>query len=370
MARTGDRSTYQHVIDMAFAGMPNTERLAEIPDSTFILWILRAEQEICNAMHVTDEYALDLRSTFDVVRFVENPVISAYSGGYLTSTAPGLAVGDRIYFDRMHGLADIYGKCEVTEVPNANSFTAKQCIDISGATNASPIVVTSILDHELAVGDSVTISGVLGNTAANGTFTISEVTRTTFTLQGSTGNAEYTSGGKALKTLALSSSFIGGGRFYRTHELPTYLGSVQAMVFTDGAYIGTLSREDERALIDSRSALSRSLGGAWAGYYPTKFGCYEQNGTRYLRIWPEPRADMTVSVFGQLQVQPTKFATDELGALIHLRPEYEPLIIKYVEAMLATDARQRVGLYNAFRNGILVQTTEKPVTKRMRITYQ
>lgn len=71
---------------------------------------------------------------------------------------------------------------------------------ITGATNASPIVVTSA-NHGLAVGDSVVISGVLGNTAANGTWIVSAVTTNTFTLTAvagggaSTGNGAYTSGG-------------------------------------------------------------------------------------------------------------------------------------------------------------------------------
>ena len=65
---------------------------------------------------------------------------------------------------------------------------------ITNATNASPIVVTSAA-HGLTVGTKVTITGVGGNTAANGTFTLSAVTTDTFTLSGSTGNGAYTSGG-------------------------------------------------------------------------------------------------------------------------------------------------------------------------------
>lgn len=65
---------------------------------------------------------------------------------------------------------------------------------ITGATNASPIVVT-ITAHGYATGDQATIAGVLGNTAANGTWTITVLTANTFSLTGSTGNGAYTSGG-------------------------------------------------------------------------------------------------------------------------------------------------------------------------------
>ncbi len=70
----------------------------------------------------------------------------------------------------------------------------KQGLAITGATNASPIVVTSNA-HGLANGDQVEISGVLGNTAANGSFIVSMATANTFALVGSTGDGDYTSGG-------------------------------------------------------------------------------------------------------------------------------------------------------------------------------
>lgn len=65
---------------------------------------------------------------------------------------------------------------------------------ITAASNATPIVITSNA-HGLANGDTVSISGVLGNTAANGNFAIANVTANTFELVGSAGNGAYTSGG-------------------------------------------------------------------------------------------------------------------------------------------------------------------------------
>lgn len=65
---------------------------------------------------------------------------------------------------------------------------------ITGASNASPIVITSA-SHGLATGDIVTIVGVLGNTAANGTWTVTKIDANTFSLNSSTGNGAYTSAG-------------------------------------------------------------------------------------------------------------------------------------------------------------------------------
>ena len=65
---------------------------------------------------------------------------------------------------------------------------------ITAASNASPIVITSAA-HGLTTGTRVTIAGVGGNTAANADFTVTNVSTNTFSLDGSTGNGAYTSGG-------------------------------------------------------------------------------------------------------------------------------------------------------------------------------
>lgn len=64
---------------------------------------------------------------------------------------------------------------------------------VTGATNASPIVITSA-GHGLATGDIVRILGVLGNTAANGLFQVTVTGSNTFSIP-ATGNGAYTSGG-------------------------------------------------------------------------------------------------------------------------------------------------------------------------------
>jgi hypothetical protein len=61
---------------------------------------------------------------------------------------------------------------------------------ITGATNASPIVITSA-GHGLSTGTTVRIGGVVGNTAANGRWTITKVSNDAFSLDGSTGNGQY-----------------------------------------------------------------------------------------------------------------------------------------------------------------------------------
>lgn len=68
---------------------------------------------------------------------------------------------------------------------------------ITGASNASPIVLTSN-GHGLATGQVVVVEGVTGNTAANGRWRVTAINANTFSLDGSGGNGAYAGGGTAL----------------------------------------------------------------------------------------------------------------------------------------------------------------------------
>ncbi len=80
---------------------------------------------------------------------------------------------------------------------NAALVSTPLSATINGATNASPIVVSTTANHLFATGDTVLVSGVTGNTAANGEWTIIVLSSTTFSLTGSTGNGAYVAGGTA-----------------------------------------------------------------------------------------------------------------------------------------------------------------------------
>lgn len=73
---------------------------------------------------------------------------------------------------------------------------------ITGATNATPIVITTSTEHGLNDGQTVTIGSVGGNTAANGTWAVTLISPTTFSLDTSVGNGTYTSGGTVTSVLS------------------------------------------------------------------------------------------------------------------------------------------------------------------------
>jgi hypothetical protein len=87
----------------------------------------------------------------------------------------------------------IYGSAGI--LPNAGGAgTFKHTGTLDNATNATPIQIHSAA-HGLSTGNRVKISGVNGNTAANGTWTITKVDADNFTLDTSVGNGAYTNGG-------------------------------------------------------------------------------------------------------------------------------------------------------------------------------
>ena len=70
-----------------------------------------------------------------------------------------------------------------------------QWFSVRAATHTSPIEIATPIPHGLASGDTVVIKGVAGNTGANGWWTITVRTPTTFALEGSDGNGDYAGGG-------------------------------------------------------------------------------------------------------------------------------------------------------------------------------
>jgi len=70
-------------------------------------------------------------------------------------------------------------------------------VSIVDASDEEPIVITTATAHGFRTGDRVIIEGVLGNTDANGTWTITKLSDTTFSLNSSEGDDSYTSGGTA-----------------------------------------------------------------------------------------------------------------------------------------------------------------------------
>jgi hypothetical protein len=118
-------------------------------------------------------------------------------------------------------------------------------VAITGASSATPIVITTAAPHGFSNGDAVCINGVLGNVAANGCFRAASVTSTTLALtlrDGSTnqaGSGTYTSGGtlRGLEWQAITPAVTNAGRLFGACATPGSWGhDTTASIFTQGMY--------------------------------------------------------------------------------------------------------------------------------------
>lgn len=88
-------------------------------------------------------------------------------------------------------------------LPFADNKTPPVSTAVTGATNATPIVLTVSSITGFANGDLVRVTGVNGNTNANGTFTVTSVSGSNITLVGSAGNAAFSTSANATISLLL-----------------------------------------------------------------------------------------------------------------------------------------------------------------------
>ena len=156
---------------------------------------------------------------------------------------------------------------------------------ITGATNATPIVITAT-SHGLSTGDSVEIANVGGNTAANGVWTVTVVDPNSFSLTGSVGNGSYfTSGAFAARGVGASTAQI------------EFLGSsyVNSVSITNGpaaqlgTYIGTIHT-------NGTNTLDWKLGSAAAGGGPAYFSVWNvSNRVEFLPTVIDSNATWTYS---------------------------------------------------------------------------
>lgn len=101
---------------------------------------------------------------------------------------------------------------------------------VTNASNATPIVITTDAPSKLETGNEVTITGVAGNKAANGKFTVTVVTPTMFELDGATGNGEYAGGGTwTARGVAKSSDLVAW--------FPELLGLLSMSVLCVGCFL-------------------------------------------------------------------------------------------------------------------------------------
>src|SRR4029077_12063701 len=107
--------------------------------------------------------------------------------------------------------------------------------------------ITTSTPHGFQTSMQVSISLVGGNTAANGTFTITVTGADAFTLDGTTGNGAWTSGGAVISPDALSLA----------RALNAEIGDINTIVTAVGAGIPSLDPAHQAGTLADISMLTR-----------------------------------------------------------------------------------------------------------------
>jgi len=158
---------------------------------------------MANELNVTQSAAYNKNGLTDVLPGVTSLQITVSGNGVSKGV---IATGATPTVIPLNGLTAPLGVCSYKNLDSVNTITIADGAAVGGAitaaTNASPIVVTAP-NHGLVTGQSVTITGALGNTAANGTFVVTVLTSSTFSLNGSTGNGAYTGSGVWIQSAPL-----------------------------------------------------------------------------------------------------------------------------------------------------------------------
>jgi hypothetical protein len=123
-------------------------------------------------------------------------------GGIATDPAlsvPFPAAGNTVYSinQRFMGTAPYLrqGRTNFGTFTLSSDSVAAFTVSTTSGAGVSPIQITTSATNALVTGQTVVISGVTGNTAANGTFVITVIDNQHFTLNGTTGNNNFISGG-------------------------------------------------------------------------------------------------------------------------------------------------------------------------------
>ncbi len=201
----------------------------------------------------------------------QGTIRAATNAGPIVITSPnhGLTAGQRIRVNNVNGNTAANGLQKVTIIDadtfsldgttgngaynTTSGFGSWTANVITGASNTTNMVITSPR-HGLQTGDEIRITGVLGNSAANGTFKVSVLSADTFSLIGTTGNGTYQGGGHwaALNQQTFSGDAlpqrIGGNRIEANRKAGIFVDVATGTVFNGDIVNNVFTANDQTGI--------------------------------------------------------------------------------------------------------------------------
>jgi hypothetical protein len=376
MGFTYSYPTYNQIIDDVLSSINEEGRTAPLSADTMKVWIIEAQKKICDAVEVRDKWRLQLAANQSEYPFRDRNAITGATNAtpiVVTMPAHGFVNDEYIAGSNVGGNLAANGNFQVKN-KTANTFELYAYASVSNATNATPIQITTTEEHGFADGSTVTISGVEGNTAANGTFVISVVDALNFTLDSSIGTADYTEGGAVSQASVGSGAWTAGGRFWSQSELPT---SFKRLLFGDRMWSSVHRKVEVRDVNDVlmlRRQATESFMAFTAYNAPFVMTDWAENGRRKLMVYPPPQGTETMKIYVRLKINQRLHVDDDLDSFIQLPNDYEEAVKSFlsykVYGWLKDKKKEESDAFALYQNEVATLARVFPRNIVQQITYR
>jgi hypothetical protein len=168
---------------------------------------------------------------------------------------------------------------------------------ITAASNAAPVIVTSLAPHGLHNFDQVRVADVQGNSSANGSWFVTVLSPTTFSLNQSSGSGAYT----------------GGGTFVCVRVLTTLV-----QLGFDDANNTIIAIGPSRVLMDTRNE-RRSVSFRFPNPPLGASSLSSYLGFGVSRLDPPARASVPTFILRTVQIRPGNYDSSELVDMMNVR---------------------------------------------------
>lgn len=327
---TFGRSTYKNIIGDILSDVNEPAKLADLSHETIQNWIFYAEQYIAEQTPIQEEYVLRISNGITDYKVQDRPVITGASNAtpvIVEQDDHEFAVGDLVSIAGVVGNNAANGRKRVAAA-SASNYAIQDFVRLTGADiSVSPISLTTELPHNLVTGGSVFISGSWLTITTVATVTGVD----TFTIPvGVSTEFSGTDNIVAVNTVG-SGEYVGGGRSWKQNEIPTHLRDVAVGSRKDSGFTREVASAGGVRNLVQRTVYD------WARVFPSvtspSVSLQLASGLqKYWRFYPTPSADGDITLYGFLRINHELLRDESLESSLHLSSEWDESIVELVKA--------------------------------------
>jgi hypothetical protein len=362
MALTFGKSTYGDLYDAITFEIADP-RTDKIPRDAFQGWIIDAQRKVCELVNVGDYYRLFTKIGVADYPFQDRPPITNATNTtpiVITAVGHGLTTGDRIFIRDVRGNTAANGYFQVT-VLTSDTFSLFGWVDINSTTGQTISTSTDIgirsgvqavtagavtvkyssplssdtyaLDARFYDSNGAWVMSVLYSAKdANGfTITIPDAGTLTYVAVES---VEVTISGTTTTVLTSTvgnGTYTGGGRFWRSDEIPTMFKDFEPLERIYGDYRPRVEMREFDYIQRERKYDLDTLRTYSEYDAPACASIHDSGGGKVLTFYPDPVLAEQVNMNGYIQVHSKDYYSDSETTPIILPQDYDELIVFWVK---------------------------------------